>query len=98
MPIDMGEKIVETRLQVACRKLQTEQQKYLLDSFRVTGSPLYLKLALEEALTWHSFTKLREINLARSTAEIIEQFLKKLETKYGSILVKKALSYLVAAK
>ncbi len=98
MSKELGEKVIETKLHQCSRRLQTEQHRYLLESFKSTYSPLYLKLALEEAVKWHSFTKLREIKLANSTYEMIENFFKSLETKYGPILVKKALSYLVAAK
>ena len=37
MSMELGEKIIETRLQAASRKLQTEQQKYLLDSFKASA-------------------------------------------------------------
>ena len=98
MPEEVGDKIIESSLKNWSRILQNDQQNYLVSSFKKTGSPLYLKLALEEATAWHSFMKLRELNLPASTTEIIHHFLKNLEQRYGRILVKKAMSYLVAAK
>ena len=98
MPKEVGDKIVESSLKKRSRILQSDQQNYLLSSFKNTGSPMYLKLALEEAIGWYSFMKLKDLNLPATTTEMIHHFLKNLEQRYGRILVKKAMSYLVAAK
>ena len=85
----------------ASRTLQGDGQRdKLLESFRPTGSPLYLKLAFEEARLWRSFDPLNRCVLGEGLPGIIDRLFARLSdpTNHGEVLVGHALGYLTAAR
>jgi WD40 repeat protein len=84
----------------AKRALQKDQREKLLESFRRTRLPLYLKLAFEEARLWRSFDPVDRCVLGDGLPGIIDQLFARLsEPKHhGEVLVEHALGYLTAAR
>lgn len=95
-----GETALTEWLAEARRKLQPHQRETVLNRFAENGLPLYLRLAFEEARHWHSYTPAGQTTLASDIPELIEQLLTQLARpeNHGSVLVKRGLGYLGAAK
>ncbi len=97
MSVEDGKAILSPWLKEAHRKLQDDQEQYLLGRFKDCGLPLYLKLAVEEARQWKSYSI---PELSESISGILQDLFKRLsqESNHGSMLVSRSLGYLVAAK
>src|ERR1700690_1390389 len=82
------------------RSLQKAQRKKLLGTFRETGSPLYLKLAFEEARLWRSFDPLDRCVLGDGLPSIVSQLFERLSKpeNHGAVLLRHALGFLAAAR
>jgi WD40 repeat protein len=75
------------------------QRATVLEGFeKAEGSPLYLRLAFEEARLWHSDTSVGK--LSDSVEGLVQQLLARLseESNHGHVLVSRSLSYLMAGK
>ncbi len=93
-----GNEALNTLLKNALRKLQAEQQKGLLEKFSQSGSPLYLKLAFEEARTWNSYDYVSHTTLPLDIEGLIQILFKRLYKNHTKKTVEKVLSYIVAAR
>lgn len=91
---DQGQAIIDATLNAAGRRLTPEQVQAILQSINKTGSVLHLKLLLDMAKQWSSYTNMSEIYLGSSVQEIISLFLQSLELKHGEKLVCYALGYI----
>jgi hypothetical protein len=78
------------------RQLTEAQRQAVLTTFQPVGLPLWLKLAVTEARRWHSWQTPE--TLAGSIAELIRQFLDRLQATHGPVLVERALAYLVTSR
>jgi WD40 repeat protein len=98
MPLEDGQAILKTWLKGIRRRLQENQERYLLGKFMHCGLPLYLKLAFEEARLWKSYDSLPE--LSNDIPGILDDLFKRLslESNHGQMLVSRSLGYLAAAK
>lgn len=98
MSADEGRQLLNLWLDHAGRTLQSEQRTEVLERFAASGMPLYLKLAFEEARRWTSYTE--RIPLGTDIPGLIRDLFVRLssDTHHGSLLVKRSLSYLAAAK
>ncbi|XP_030640015.1 NACHT domain- and WD repeat-containing protein 1 [Chanos chanos] len=95
---DEGRGIVETYMRAAKRVLTAEQSEAVLTRFQQTNSPLHLRLMLDAARHWTSYTAISNINLGTSAQEVMTLSLESLEERHGKHLVGHALSYIVASK
>lgn len=95
-----AEQVFERWLADGHRTLPDEQRSKVFQAGRPTGSPLYLRLAVEEAKIWRSFDQPEDCSLADSLPKMLEKVLKRLSqsTNHGPILVHSALGYLAAAR
>jgi hypothetical protein len=100
-----GSKILQKWLDESHRDLQPEQKSHLLGQFSLEGSPLYLRLAFEEARRWKSYDGLPcgadEIpGLSPDIPGILKDLFWRLsqETNHGQLLVSRSLGYLAAAR
>ncbi len=93
-----GRKILESWLVSSHRTLQKLQFDKILTNFKENGLPLYLKIAFEESLHWHSYTD--EIVLDETLEGIIHGYINRLiEREYHSKeLVEHVLGYISASK
>ncbi|MEI7845039.1 MAG: DUF4062 domain-containing protein [Chloroflexota bacterium] len=98
MSLEDGKNILTEWLRGANRQLEPKQTEYLLDKFRQSGLPLYLKLAFEEARLWKSYSGLPE--LSADIPGILRNLFGRLskEANHGKMLVSRSLGYLAAAK
>ena len=71
--------------------LARKQSNVLLDRFEASGSPLYLKVLIDKALSWRSYDTVDKEMLGSNISEVMNQLFDKLETKHGQVLVRHAL-------
>ena len=91
---DTGREIVESYLHKHKRKLTPQQMRYVLSMFKQAPSPLFLKLLLDQAKQWESYSKKGALILAVSVKEVINMLFDNLEKKFGYTLVSHALGYI----
>lgn len=98
MPLEEGGEALDGWLAAAKpeRKLTAAQRVEVLERFRVTGSPLYLRLACEEAKLWPS--SLEFIDLGETKEQIIGNLYERLEREHGAQLVAHALGFLTVSR
>lgn len=95
---DQGQDIINACLNVAGRRLASEQINAITSSFQKSGSLLHLKLMLDMAKRWSSYTSMSDIHLGSSAQEVISWFLQTLEKKHGEKLVRHALGYIILSR
>ncbi|KAJ8408417.1 hypothetical protein AAFF_G00258310 [Aldrovandia affinis] len=96
--IDQGREIISTYMGAARRRLTPDQHDVVLRGFQHSGHPLVLKLALDAAQLWASYTPMSDIQLGSTAQEAVSLLLENLEKKHGRQLVSSALGYIVSAR
>lgn len=96
MPKDEGDELLELWLQAANRTLQAGQKNEVLNKFAITGRPLHLKLAFEEARRWRSFET--DCDISPDIKGAIGELYDRLEIAHGKIMAAGALGYLAASR
>ena len=98
LTIKDGKNILDSWLDDSHRQLEDTQYKKIIKNFKKNGLPLYLKIAFEESLHWHSYTD--EIVLDKTLEGIIHGYINRLiEREYHSKeLVEHVLGYISASK
>ena len=74
--------LTESQFQCVMKKLSTNTE------------PLLMKLVLDEACRWYSFSDISEVRLASTTREAISCMFSKLETKYSPLFIQACLAYI----
>uniref|UniRef100_A0A4W5JAR3 NACHT and WD repeat domain containing 1 n=1 Tax=Hucho hucho TaxID=62062 RepID=A0A4W5JAR3_9TELE len=95
---DQGREIMNAYMREAQRNLTPEQCEVVLCSFQLSGNPLHLKLLLDMARRWASYTPVTDLALSSSAQEVMSQLLQALEERHGKQLVGAALGYIVSAR
>ncbi|XP_038859011.1 NACHT domain- and WD repeat-containing protein 1 [Salvelinus namaycush] len=95
---DQGREIMDAYMREAQRSLTPEQCEVVLCSFQLSGNPLHLKLLLDMARRWASYTPVTDLALSSSAQEVMSQLLQALEERHGKQLVGAALGYIVSAR
>ncbi|KAL3864383.1 hypothetical protein ACJMK2_006070 [Sinanodonta woodiana] len=90
--------IIDKLLSVNKRTLTKDQKSVLLKAFHKCPLALFLKLSLDEALRWKSFTKKEELVLESSIRESINVLFQRLEILHGKLFVSRALGYITIAR
>ena len=98
IPTGTGEEIVNTFLNNNQRTLTENQKLIVLEAFSKNHQALFLKLLLDNAKLWHSYTQSEEIAISSTVQEAISLLFSKSEDKYGKVFVNHALGYLTAGK
>ena len=98
LPDATGKEIVEKYLKQHKRKLTQGQMGYVLSLFKQAPTPLFLKLLLDEAKKWHSYTPMGTLMLASTVKEAINMLFENLEKKFGYTLVSHALGYITVGQ
>ncbi|MGA7076507.1 MAG: AAA family ATPase, partial [Halobacteriota archaeon] len=93
---DEGKVLLDRWLADAHRTLQPNQRDEVLTKFAGCSSPLYLKLAFEEARRWHSFAS--PVPLSTTITGILGDLFARLARDHGDVLVSHGLGYLGAAR
>ncbi len=94
LPLETGRDIIQGYLSRHQRCLQDPQQQVILSRLEACPTPLFLKLILDQARTWHSYTTPRDDEVASTVRGAIGRLFDKLEVKFGEMLVRHALGYL----
>lgn len=66
----VGEEIIVKYMSRHSRRLTEEQTGCILKMFESCGQPLFLKLVMDEALTWASYTSIEQDQLGGSVTEV----------------------------
>jgi len=98
LELDVGETLLNNWLEAANRTLQDQQRARVLSQFQRDRTPLFLKLAFEEAQRWKSWDVTSSV--ADSIEAILDDFFHRLERdeNHGKPIVAAALSYIATAK
>ncbi|KAJ8277483.1 hypothetical protein GJAV_G00075650 [Gymnothorax javanicus] len=95
---DQGREIVDAYMSTAGRRLTPEQRELVLRGFKHCGHPLLLKLTLDTAWRWASYTPMSELQLGCTTQEAVSLLFQQLEKKHGKHLIGSALGYIVSSR
>ncbi|MGD8292023.1 MAG: AAA family ATPase, partial [Desulfobacterales bacterium] len=96
-----GKRLLNAWLRDAGRKLQKEQTDSILKKLVACPTPLYLRMAFEEARQWPSSATAGHLpKISASVEGIVTDFLARLEQPehHSRILVQRALGYLAASR
>ena len=86
-----------TYLQHGHRCISEEQKAVALGAFEKCSLPLFVKLMLEEAKGWATYSTINAEQLPANTKEFIHTIFDHLEEKHGKTFVSSAVGYLTAS-
>ena len=95
MPPGEGREALDAWLAKDHRTLRPGQRAEVLDRFQSNGSPLYLRLAFEEAKQWTD--QVEDVHLGGDVPSIIGNLYDRLAKEHGTELVGHSLGFLAAA-
>eukprot|EP00794_Sanderia_malayensis_P012962 gene12962-14292_t len=98
LPLSDAVYIVDRWLLKNQRLLTHEQRRMLLAAFEKCSLPIFLKVSLEKALRWKSYTKPDEIILESTVRGAISSLFERIERQHGRVFVRHALSYITVSK
>jgi hypothetical protein len=102
LEVEEGRELLKEWLAAEKRQLQPMQIKHVLDQFRNDGSPLYLRLATQEARHWTAYDGPESVSgeLPANTETLIGQIFNRLALpqNHGDAMVGHTLGYLAAAR
>ena len=78
------------------RTITDIQRKAIMSAFEKVRTPLWLTIAAQWSITWHSYTPTPEIST--TVSGLIFQLFDRLETYHGRFLVSASLAYITIAK
>ncbi|XP_071146752.1 uncharacterized protein [Mytilus edulis] len=90
--------IIDKYLAKRKRTVTQTQQNKLVRAFRKCPGPLFLKLILDEAVKWNSYTPIIEVVLKDSVQGAINLLFENMEKKFGQVLISHALGYITVAE
>ena len=93
-----AEDIITSYLSKHHRRLTENQFDIVKNSSLSCPTPLYLKLMIDNAVTWKSYTEVDAEETPPTARDAILVLFDKLERKYGTLLVRCSLSYILASK
>ena len=94
LPLDTGKDIMSRILSKNKRCLTKDQEVLITSAFQKCAQPLFLKLVMDSALTWHSYDPTEEVKVPENVIGAISLFFENLEFKYGQVFTSRALGYL----
>ncbi len=98
LPESTGAEIVDCYLRANNRVVTAEQKKLILSAFEKNRQALFLKLILDSAKMWNSYTPVETIKLATTVHQAITFLFADLEITYGKVFVQNALGYLTCGR
>jgi hypothetical protein len=96
LPKEEAKVIIDQWLTSVNRMLTPEQSLYVLEKFKKTGLPIYLKLAFENARDWHHYDSVHAMK--EDVPGIINDYFDMLNTKHHPEFVKNSISYLLSGR
>ncbi|XP_052688159.1 NACHT domain- and WD repeat-containing protein 1-like isoform X1 [Crassostrea angulata] len=98
LPQETGVAIIKTYLLKHKRKVTEYQEKLLMSAFSRCPGPLFLKIILDEALKWRSYTLQQDLDLQQTVQGAINKLFDNLEIKFGKTITSHALGYITIAR
>lgn len=98
MSVTSADMIIDAYLSRVGRTVSTDQRQFILTKFGMFSQPLFLRLTLDFAKSWHSYTTLDDIVLGDTVHSVINLLFAHLEKQQGSVFVCNALGYLTCSK
>ncbi|CAH1777750.1 unnamed protein product [Owenia fusiformis] len=98
---EMAQEILKSGMNCLNRQLTPEQLNLVittLQSNEDTLTPLYVKICIDEAALWRSYTALDDCRLQSTVQAAINALFDRIERQHGKTLVSHALGYLTASK
>ncbi|MEA2099986.1 MAG: DUF4062 domain-containing protein [Campylobacterota bacterium] len=97
---DEASSMIDEYLASRERTLTAEQKDKILQAFIQSGSPLYLKIVLEEAFEWKSYTEVKNEKYPKELDELIARLFKRLNTHshHSLPVIRYAFSYIACSK
>ena len=89
-----GVQIIDEYFRSKHRTLTPAQMALVVNSIRHVPNPLYLKLLLDRAVTWKSYTHMDDVIIPNSVRSAITHLFETLEGKSGRVLIAHTLGYL----
>jgi WD40 repeat protein len=98
--VEEAEELLRTWLEDANRTLTLAQKRNILAKFKLTGLPLYLKLAFEEARLWTSFDPPERCRLGTNLPGMLDVLFARLAhaSHHGRVLVRQTMAYLTVCR
>ncbi|XP_052083625.1 NACHT domain- and WD repeat-containing protein 1-like [Mytilus californianus] len=97
LPDDTCFDMIDIYLAKKKRTVTQIQKNKLVRAFRKCRGPLFLKLILDEAVNWNSYTPIIALNLKDSVQGAINLLFENMEKKFGQVLISHALGYITVA-
>ena len=98
LPVAEASEILERWLKSIKRQITPVQQKEVLDKFKLSGLPIYLKLAFEKAKKWASYTGANEYILESDVKGIINGFIDMLEKDHTENFVRDVICLMLCGR
>jgi len=97
---DEASSMIDEYLHSYNRTLTPEQKDKILKAFIKSGSPLYLKIILEEAFGWHSYTDVKDEEYPVELDDLIARLFRRLHTHshHSLPVLNYAFSYIACSK
>ena len=90
--------IIGKFLQQHGRCITKDQHDLVVESFRGSRRPLYLRLILDSARRWQSYMPLSQVMIADTIHGAITKLFENIEVKFGNTFVRHALGYLTCGR
>jgi NACHT domain- and WD repeat-containing protein len=91
-----GEEILHAWLSEAKRRVTDPQRAAVMASFEKCPTPLFLRLAFEQARSWHSYDPI--VELPTSHDSLVSNLMREMELRHGAALVSRAVCAVAMAR
>lgn len=98
LSVQDAKSIIQSWLQSQDRILTTAQNDIVVKAFNKCSLALFLKLSLDEACHWSSFTPTNQTVLQKTVRDSINSLFHRLEVRYGDLFVSRTLGYVTIGK
>ena len=97
---DEASSMVDETLKKNDRELTIVQKEKVLEAFAQSGSPLYLKILLEEAYNWNSYTEVSKEKYPKELDKLITRLFERLHTHshHSLPIINYAFAYIACSK
>ncbi|XP_052105636.1 NACHT domain- and WD repeat-containing protein 1-like isoform X2 [Mytilus californianus] len=97
LSVQDAKSIIQSWLQSQHRILTSTQNDIVVKAFNKCSLALFLKLSLDEACQWSSFTPPNQNVLQKTVRDSINSLFHRLEVRYGDLFVSRTLGYVTIA-
>jgi len=80
------------------RNFTDSQYEYLVEHLSKYPQPLLMKISMDEACCWNSYTELDHLKLPSCVREAVVALFERYEKRFGKIFIEAALGYITASK